>query len=100
NNPVVVINAKEKVDFDGMDISFKNVRFDEKYQKILDALKPKEEGQPAPRRSSGSGHGSYTSNSYWNFMLSPKDKTAAKDLYDKLLDSGIAGLADEYINSL
>ncbi|MCM1050310.1 MAG: hypothetical protein NC433_18020 [Clostridiales bacterium] len=100
NNPVVVINAKEKVDFDGMDISFENVRFDEKYQKILDALNPKEEGQPAQRHSSGSGHGSYTSNSYWNFMLSPKDKTAAKDLYDKLLNSGIAGLADEYISNL
>lgn len=100
NNPIVVINAKEKVDFDGMDISFKNIRFDEKYQKILDALNPKEEGQARPRRSSSSGYGSYSSNSYWNFMLSPKDKSAARELRDKLLDSGIVGMADEYLNNL
>ncbi|MCM1251700.1 MAG: hypothetical protein NC321_02680 [Clostridium sp.] len=100
NNPTVVINAKEKVDFDSMGIFFENVQFDEKYRKIAGEQNPKEERQEKTRRSSGSGHGSYTSNSYWNFMLSPEDKTVAKDLYDKLLDSGIAGMADEYINNL
>lgn len=35
NSPVVVISSKEKIDFEKKGIFFENIRFDEKYQKIL-----------------------------------------------------------------
>ena len=122
NNPIVVISSKERVDFDGLNISFENVRFDEKYQKILDDLKPKEEKQEKRHHTSGSKYGSYSSDSYMNFMLSPKDKEGAKNCYEKicvlmeglkydidadirelrekLMNSGVAGMANEYLRNL
>lgn len=36
NNPTVVIHAKELIDFEKDGISFEDVKFDEKYQKIVD----------------------------------------------------------------
>ncbi len=122
NNPTVVISSKENVDFAEKGISFENVKFDEKYQKILDELDPKEKATSTKRSTSGSKYGSYCSNSYLNFMLSPKDKEGAKSCYEKicvlmegleydmdadirelrekLLDSGIAGMAKEYLQDL
>ena len=122
NNPTVVISSKEKVNFDEKGISFKDVQFDEKYQKILDDLEPKKERQSLKHSTSGSKYGSYCSNSYLNFMLSPEDKAGAKSCYEKicmlmegleydidadirelrrkLLDSGIAGMANEYLRNL
>ncbi len=119
NDPIVVVSSKEKVDFDARDISFESVQFDEKYQKILDDLEPKRETQSTKRSASGSKYGSYCSNSYVNFMLSPEDKAGAKSCYEKicvlmegveydidadirelrekLLDSGIAGMAKGYL---
>ena len=77
NNPTVVISSKEKVDFAEKGISFENVKFDEKYQKILDELDPKE--APSTKRiTSGSRYGSYCPDSYLHFMLSQKDKEEAK----------------------
>ncbi len=122
NNPTLVISSKEKVDFGEKNISLENVQFDEKYQKILDDLEPKKETQPAKRSVSGSKYGSYRPDSYLNFMLSPQDRTGAKSCYEKicvlmeglgydidtdirelrkkLLESGIAGMAEEYLKSL
>lgn len=122
NNPTVVVSSKEKIDFDAKEISFENVRFDEKYQKILDDLEPKKETKSTKHSTSGSRYGSYCSNSYLNFMLSPEDKAGAKNCYEKicvlmegleydidadirelrekLLDSGIAGMAAEYLRDL
>lgn len=37
NNPVAVIDSKEKVDFNSRNISFENIRFDEKYCEIIGA---------------------------------------------------------------
>lgn len=122
NNPTVVVSSKEKVDFDAKDISFENIKFDEKYQKILDDMEPEKETHSTKHRVSGSKYGSYCSNSYLNFMLSPEDKVGAKSCYEKicvlmegveydidadirelrkkLLDSGIAGMAGEYLQNL
>lgn len=122
NNPIVIVSSKEKVDFDVKDISFENIQFDEKYQKILDDIEPEKETQSTKRRVSGLKYGSYCSNSYLNFMLSPEDKAGAKSCYEKicvlmegvkydidadikelrekLLDSGIAGMAKEYLQEL
>ena len=118
----MVISSKENVDFAEKGISFENVKFDEKYQKILDELDPKEKATSTKRSTSGSKYGSYCSNSYLNFMLSPKDKEGAKSCYEKicvlmegleydmdadirelrekLLDSGIAGMGKEYLENL
>ena len=84
NNPIAVISSKEKVSFEEKDILFENVRFDEKYQKILDDLEPKKETRSAKRSASGSKYGSYCSNSYLNFMLSPEDRAGAKSCYEKI----------------
>lgn len=35
NDPVAVIDSKERVDFDGRNIFFENIRFDERYSKII-----------------------------------------------------------------
>lgn len=40
NNPTVVISSKDKVDFAEKNISFNNVRFDEKYLKIISMGEP------------------------------------------------------------
>lgn len=122
NNPTVVISSKEKVEFEEKNIFFENVQFDEKYQKILEDLEQKKESKTTQHGVSGSKYGSYCANSYLNFMLSPQDKEGARSCYEKicvlmegleydidadirelrkkLLDSGIAGMADDYIKSL
>ena len=122
NSPTVVISAKEKVNFEEKGISLENVRFDEKYQKLLDELELQMENPQKERRTSSSGYGRYCSDSYINFMLTPKDKKEAETCYErvsvlmegveydrdadirelrgKLLDSGIAGIAKEYLQNL
>ncbi len=122
NSPTVVISAKEQVNFEEKEISLENVRFDEKYQKLLGELEPRMENPQKERSTSGSGYGRYRSDSYINFMLLPKDKKEAEICYErvsvlmegvrydrdadirelrgKLLDSGIAGMAKEYLQNL
>lgn len=122
NNPTVVISSKEKVDFSEKEITFENIQFDEKYQKILDDLEPQKETRSTEHSASGLKYGSYYSDSYLNFMLSPEDKTGAKSCYEKicvlmegleydidadimelrekLLNSGVAGMAGEYLEKL
>ena len=43
NNPVVVISSKEKVDFKEKEISFENIKFDEKYAQLIATDEIKEE---------------------------------------------------------
>lgn len=128
NNPVVVVSSREKIDFEGKGITFENIRFDEKYQKILGETEPQTEKPQRSSSTSGSGYGRYRSDSYLNFMLKPKEKKAAEECYEKistlmegvryeydvdvdkddnireleekLLDSGIAGMAKEYLQAL
>lgn len=83
NNPTVVILSKEKVDFEGKEILFENVRFDEKYQKILDDLQLKEYKKEKTNISS-TELGEYSPNSYLHSMLSKKDAEDAKACYNKI----------------
>lgn len=122
NNPTVFISSKEKVDFSEKEITFENIQFDEKYQKILDDLESKKETRSTERSASGLKYGSYCSDTYLNFMLSPEDTASAKSCYEKicvlmegleydidadirelrekLLNSGVAGVAGEYLEKL
>lgn len=126
NTPVVVISSKEKIDFEKKGIIFENIRFDEKYQKILGETELQAEKPQRSSSTSGSGYGRYQSDSYINFMLKPSDKKAVEECYEKmsalmeevragmrydrdagirelknkLLDSGIAGMAEEYLKTL
>lgn len=89
NNPIVVISSKDKVDFEGKGILFENVRFDEKYQKILDDLEPKinESEIKEPEINDTDfceGYGEYVPNSFIHPMLSKRDAEGAKDCYKKL----------------
>lgn len=122
NNPTVVISSKVKIDFKEKDISFEDVQFDERYQKLLDEEELKTETLSKERSKAEMKYGNYCANSYMNFMLSAQDKAGAKNCYEKicvlmegikydvdadirelrkkLLDSGIAGMAREYLREL
>lgn len=122
NNPTVVISSKEKVNFGEKDINFENVHFDEKYQKVAGSAEPEKAKRFSQRGTSGSKYGSYSSGSYLNFMLSSDDKAAAKrcyekvsvlmegikydidedirDIREKLRNSEIVGMADEFLKDL
>lgn len=126
NNPVVVISSKEKIDFKKKGIIFENIRFDEKYQKILGGTELQAEKLQRSSSTSGSGYGRYRSDSLVSFSLKPADRKAAEECYEKLsvmmeemwqgmyydrdakirelkeklIDSGIAGMAKEYLHAL
>ena len=122
NNPTVVISSKEIMDFAAKGISFENVKFDGKYQNLLDEVRTKDEDKTIGNSISGSRYGDYSSRSFLNFMLSADEKAGVKSCYekisvlmeglmydidedirelrDKLLDSGIAGIAEEYLREL
>lgn len=85
NNPIVVILSKEKVNFEEKGILLENVRFDDKYQKILDGLEPKINESNADNNTSLAEYGEYVPNSFIYSMLSKKDKESAKDCYAKLV---------------
>lgn len=122
NKPTVIISSKEKVDFEEKGISFENIQFDEKYQTILDGMEPVKESQMAGNNTSESRYGEYYSGSYLNFLLSMADKAGAKSCYEKicgsleglkydvdadireirekLLNSGLIGMGNEFLGSL
>ncbi len=122
NCPVVTISSKEKVDFEEKDILLENTQFDEKYQSVLEALGYKGNGQPINDSSYSAEYGDYSSGSYLNFLLSSADRKGAEECYnkirvllgslkydvdddirelrEKLRDSGLAGMAESYLNSL
>lgn len=84
NHPTVVISSKEKVDFEGKGISFENVQFDEKYQKIVDGAGPKTETGLLKQDASPLKYGSYCSNTYLDAMMVPKEREEAKSCYEKI----------------
>lgn len=126
NTPVVVISSKEKIDFEKKGIIFENIRFDEKYQKILGETAGQNEKAQKKSIVSGSQYGRYRSDSLVSFSLKPADRKAAEECYEKLsvmmeemrqgmhydrdakirklkeklIDSGIVGMAKEYLQAL
>lgn len=131
-NPVVVIDSKTEVDWDERQISLSGVKYDEKYQAVVDSAaetksKLYERLVDVVKSQSTQAYpaveiGPYSSKSYLNFMLSPADKKAAEESYDKirgdmgeitydadrdirraremLLSEGIIDLAEKYIENL
>jgi hypothetical protein len=115
NNPIAVIESKEEVDWGEKNISISNIKYDSKYEEILNK-KTKEQTKAK------SSIGGYCNNTYINFMLSKEDKINSENLYNKisniinnlhydidkdivnlkkqLEDIGIAGIAEKYIDSL
>lgn len=122
NNPVVVVSSKEKIDFEAKRIVLENIHFDEKYQKIVGETEPQTKAPQKECSHSSLGYGRYCSDSYISFMLLPKDKKEVercyekisammegveydrdkdiRELREKLLDSGIAGMSKEYLQTL
>ena len=101
NNPVVVIDSKVEIDWDEKRISLSGVKYDSKYQSVVDSAeetkkilyeKAVENSKSATNKSKSMDRESkvssarYSSNSYLNFMLSPVDKSAAERSFDLLAD--------------
>jgi hypothetical protein len=129
NNPIVVIDSKDEVNWKEIDIALVDVIYDEKYQELINSYSCKvkqgedEHHEEAMRqKNENNSLGNYSKDSYLNFMLSPGDRKAAEECYDKLkgqlkdlkydidadmkaireqlINKGLFGLADNYINTL
>lgn len=129
NNPIVVIDSKDEVNWKEKDITLVDVTYDEKYQELFDTCSSKakhsedEHHEEAKRQKiENYSLGNYSIDSYLNFMLSPGDRKAAEECYEKikgelkdlkydinadiktikeqLINKGLAGLAENYINTL
>lgn len=121
NNPIVFINSKKFIDWKDREIIFSDVRYDEKYQKIVDEEKKKTKKCNSSNINNTSID-KYLKDSYLNFMLSEEEQEKAAEYYNllaneinninydidadiidiknKLLDGGLIGLAEDYIRSL
>lgn len=115
NNPEVVINSKEEINWEERNIVISNVRFDSKYQQIISKEKHREIKDIGVM-------GGYFKNSYLNFMLSNEEIKNSERCYNKiavdmnnlafymdkdiinlkklLLDIEVAGMAEKYIEKL
>lgn len=125
NNPMVVIDSKTEVNWQEKNIVLTGVIYDEKYQAVVDRAKRLNDPPKMVHCSTQCNTadiGNYTKNSYLSFMLTPADKKAVEECYDKirielkdinydidddikqtqnrLITVGLIGLADDYINSL
>ncbi len=120
NDPVVVIGSKTPVDWAEKGITLSGVRYDEKYQKVLEKAALPAEQTPVERKDPFAG--GYVKTAYLNFMLTPAEKRAAESLYQKasemlngliydvdddirdvkqqLQDGGLIGMADDFLASL
>ena len=100
NNPVVVIDSKVEIDWKEKKISLSGVRYDSKYQEVLEsaeAIRRKlyqkavsllnEQGAAygAFMKSKLSAYGKYMSSSYINFMLTPADKKNSEISFDLIV---------------
>ena len=82
NKPTVVISSKTVVDFSEKNISFTNIKFDEKYQALVDAAAPNQQ----PSKSVSSSFGGYQK-SYIGAIMTPEQKQKSKELYAALSDA-------------
>lgn len=130
NNPTVIIDSKALVNWKEKEISLTDVKYNDKYQWIVDnPANAMEKYSPffADPVENGSENGggaiwTYNKNSYLNFLLSPDERIKSEksfmaiskeiknlnydinrdiaDAKSMLLSSGIVGLADDYIKNL
>ncbi len=110
NNPVAVVESKVEVDWLEKKIVLKGLTFDEKYQEVIDSAEETKqelyeklvENLKKYNRTCGKTHqkfGEY-GGSYLSFMLSPKDRQAAGETFNKLTEafSGVKYNIDADIN--
>lgn len=130
NNPIVVIDAKEKVNLKEKEITLSGVRYDDKYKNILENEDESEQELNQEsistlkwnKSANNVSIGSYLKGSYLNFMLSINDKKAAEHCYNVLVrelnslnydidadvselrkqlhNMGLVGIANNYIENL
>ncbi len=130
NNPVVVVDVKEEVNWKEKEITLSGVRYDDKYQKIIEDADEKNreliQGFVGTlnwkKPVNNSSMGGYSKDSYLNFMLSVGDKKDAEHCYNTLVsdinsvnydidadvskvkqqlqNAGLVGLASNYIENL
>lgn len=93
NNPIVFIDSKVEVDWDEKNILLSGVKYDEKYQNVVDSA---EDTKKVPHekvvdnvekqhiREMMYSFGSYKANSYINFMRTPADKKESEQSFDLL----------------
>ena len=126
NNPTVVINSKEVVDWQKKGITLQSVSYDEQYQKIVNTSVNEDD---IPSNGDMRKHtrdsiviyntfGGYCNNSPINVLLSPKEEDESMECFDKiskvfgeamydidkdvkdmkdLLKKQIVGVAEEYV---
>lgn len=86
NNPIVVINSKEKVDWNQKQISIEGVFFDEKYQAIVDGKdkeKPTQKVVEMIRDTADTVRiGDYSDKTYLSFMIPSTQRQLVKQMYE------------------
>ena len=82
NKPTVVISSKTVVDFSEKNITFTNIKFDDKYQALADAAAPKQQASK-PISASFGGY----QESYIGAIMTPEQKQKSKELYAALSDA-------------
>ena len=94
NKPTVVISSKTLVDFSEKNITFTNIKFDDKYQALADAAAPKQQASK-PISASFGGY----QESYIGAIMTPEQKQKSKELYAALAEA-MSGVAfDKSINT-
>lgn len=118
NMPTVVINSKVEVDWSEKKIVLENVKYDEKYHQVLQDVAEKKREYT----TGGVTMGGYSKHSYLSFLLSPEEKKASencynkirseiemvhydidddiKELKEKMMSTVLIGLAEKYIENL
>ena len=121
NNPIVEVSSKKEVNWIEKDIKLIDIKYDERYQKILDDIE-KNKKINCEKEFRNCNRGNYSNKSYLNFLLSLDDKKKVTELYSilshelrdinycidddiveikrELIDEGLVGLGSDYIERL
>lgn len=82
NEPVVVIQSTEIIDFTEKGIEIVNCKYDEKYAELMNKKEELIEQSYIAKQ-----YGDYNNNTYTNCMLEPKYKKCAKELYEVIVNN-------------
>lgn len=86
NNPIVVINSKERVDWNQKQISIEGAFFDEKYQAIVDGKDKEEPTQKVVEMIRDTEDtvriGNYSDKTYLSFMIPSTQRQLVKEMYE------------------
>ena len=97
--PLGMKDGIEVRDFEEKGISFQNVHFDGKYQRVLDGMEPEEVKKSARQEASGLKYGGYCADSDLSFMLTTEKQREAKGCYEKICVL-MENMVDEYSEKL